>query len=331
MAILHVPAPAGGLAPAIHRDWRRLEGSALAFLDRWELYADGVRRERLIRMGLGRLTALMYPEGAYELLRIGTDFAVWALALDDEHGDEGALSTRPAELVRALGRMQRALESPEAPYAGDDRYTAALVDVRRRLAALAPPSHVGRFVEAVRTCLMTEMWKAVDLRPSLDDAVAMSLFGGGGWVFPTMAHVMAGVPSPQDAFEDRRLRALGEMAAGLAIWDTDIGSFGTERERGPGRGRNLVTVIAREQRCAPQEALLRLIGIRRRVLGLFLRLRTAVLRDAPPAVTAYVAGLGLCYRGSPEWSLHDPHPPEESSGPPDIPSIAWWWRYDPAR
>ncbi|WP_372406605.1 hypothetical protein [Streptomyces luteireticuli] len=352
MAILHVPAPAGGTPPAIHPDWRRLEGSVLAFLDRWELYPDAVQRERLVHIGLGRLAALLFPAGSYELLRIGADFDAWAFAFDDEYCDEGPLSARPDAFIGTVARMQRALESPEAPFAREDRYTCALVDLRARLAALAPPSHVGRFVDGVRTYLMAEIWKAVDLRPSLEDAVAMRLFGGGGWAIPVLAHVVAGTPLDQDAFEDRRLRALAEMAAGLATWDCEIPSFGKERERSPAREHNLVEVIARERRCSPQEAASRLVGMRNRTLGLFLRLRAAVLADAPPAVAAYVEGLAHYCRGALEWGLHndryafadglggealftadpvDDGIPEESPVPLDIPSIAWWWRYDPAR
>ncbi|MBH1936632.1 hypothetical protein I5Q34_20520 [Streptomyces sp. AV19] len=353
MAILHVPAPAGGPPPAIHPDWRRLEGSAVAFLDRWELYADAVQRERLARTGIGRVTALIYPYGPYELLRIGADFMAWAFAFDDEYCDEGPLSTRPGEFIRTVARMQRAVECPEASFAHEDRYARSLVDLRARLAAFAPPSHVGRFVEGVRTYLMVEMWKAVDLRPSLEDAVAMRLFSGGGWVFPVLAHVMSGSALSQDAFEDRRLRALGEMVACVCNWDNEIASFGKELARSPGRDHNLVSVIAREQGCSPQEAVSRLAGMRHRVLRLFLRLRTSVLTDAPPPVAAYVEGLARYCRGCLEWTpsndryssvdglggdatftaepIDDTASPEASHAPLDIPSIAWWWRYDPAR
>lgn len=353
-ALLTLPAFYSPFPLETHPDEEAVEQDTITWMDRYGLYADKRQRQRLVRTGCGRLAALMAPRGTQERVQVLADFTTWAFAFDDEYCDESPLGTRPGELADALCRLQRAMESPEHPVDPANHYAMALCDVRARLEACTSPAHAEAFVEWMRSYFLIEVQKAGNssrgLRPGLSDYAVTRLYSGGGMVLIRLPAVVAGISAPL-VFTDRRLRALTEMAATITNWDTDFFSLAKERER-TGDGYNLIDAVMTEHGCDQQIAVDLAMGLRDRVMSLFLRLHEDVAESSSPGVVAYLGSLTRYMRGVLEWTQHTHRYvhldgiagacPFEGGGltteprvtpdePPDIPSIAWWWYHDPRR
>jgi len=163
------------------------------------------------------------------------------------------------------------------------------------------------------------------------------------------AGVCNGCPPPPRLLADRRVRAILEVAATLTDWETDVISFGKETER-TGDGFNLIDAVCQDTGCGVDQAFERAMIMWDRMMTLFLRLRDRLMAELPQ-LAGYVAGLGQYIRGVLDWSLSTDRyvyldglggtraftpggwrdsPRDTSADPLPIPSISWWWRYDPA-
>lgn len=338
---------------AIHPKAAEVEVGTVAWLDRFQLYRDETQRRRLIQARCGTLAAYQNPSGAQELLQALTDFLTWAFAFDDEYCDEGPTHDKPVELAEAISRMQRAIEIPEYPVDPADRYAMALRDIRMRLDAHAGPPRGEDFVHWMRGYFQTEVCKSGNvsrgLRPNLNDYAVVRLYSGGGMVFPRLGPIVAGIPMPPATLADRRVHALLEMAATVCNWDTDIFSHPKELER-TGDGYNLIEVVGAEYGLPVDEALSTAIAMRDRILCLYIRLRESVTAAAPE-LNGYLTTFESYIRGTIQWNeetdrysyldgLSGPRttqpggvtdtPSDDTPAPLPLPSIMWWWRYDPA-
>lgn len=329
-----------------------IEAATREYADRFRLYSNETQRQRLWQMGSARLAGLMYPKGSKELLQVGSDFIMWGFTYDDEYCDEGPLSVNPAAFIHNAAQLQRALESPEYPV-NSDRYAGAMRDLCLRLNRYASPTLAGRFFEGMRTYIMTEMWKAVEPKPLLDDYLVMRMYGGGAWAYPVLNHIIAGIHMSQDEFKDRRVCALSEMMSGLTGWDLDLYAYIKEQARAvDDKQHNVISVMCRQYGYTVEQSIEHYWELRWRVVSLFLRLQKDVLITASPEVCDYINGLTTYYSGCLLWvrtckrycsisglsqenvfeggRVTDMMPPEsfESLG---LPSFEWWWEYDPAR
>ncbi|MDZ4356028.1 MAG: hypothetical protein U1B84_06375 [Variovorax sp.] len=350
---LAFPAEAHPSVDIDHPETDRFEAATRAYFDRFSMYVDETQRVRMYKAENARLGAWLYPVGRDELVQVGIDFCIWAFAFDDEYCDEGPISGKPALFMQKVVEIQRAMEAPEEPPTTSDRYALAARDMRQRLDRFATPIQVGRFVEGFRTYMMTEMWKALTPKPTLDDYLIMRMFGGGGWAFTVLVHVIAGAHVTQEEYEDRRVRALTEMIAAVVTWDTEPFAYVKEIARmDDGKEHNILRVIIRERQCSFEEAFAIYLDMRWRVLCLFNRLSEEVRKDASPAVHEYIRTLTLFCSGGTVWSQANHRygsisgmepdgafdggdliyecPPEsfESMG---MASCEWWWEHDPAR
>ncbi|KOX99312.1 terpene synthase family protein [Pseudomonas nunensis] len=330
----------------------RIELTTRDYADRFKLYWTDTQRERLKSIGCARVAALMYPGGSDELLQIGADFVLWAFAYDDEYCDEGPMSLNPVAFISNAAEIQRAAESPEHA-AFNDRYALAMRDLRCRLDKYATPTQVGRFVEGVRSYMLIEMWKAVVPHPSLNEYMVMRMYGGGGWAFPILNHIVAGIDITQDEYEDRRVRALTEMMVSLMVWDTESYGYVKECARAVDeKEHNLIRILCRDYKYSFEQSIQHYLEMRRRLISLFFRLRTAVFVHASPAVRSYINGLTDYYSGAVVWTQTNSRygsisgtsrtgafeggeltqeVPAESFESVGLPSCEWWWEYDPAR
>ncbi|MEU9116244.1 prenyltransferase/squalene oxidase repeat-containing protein [Streptomyces sp. NPDC048483] len=338
--------------PALHPLAAAADARSLAWMHEHQLCTDDGERTRMAQTGCGQLAGRMSPSARADLLQIFSDYTLWAFAFDDEYCDEGPLGERPGELADAAVRILRCAEVPETPVYADDRYGIALRDLRSRLDAASSPVHGARFVEAMRGYLLTEVRKAGFVargqRPGLDDYTLVRLYSGGSIVFAELVAVCNGCPPPPHLADDRRVRAITEVAATLVDWETDVISHGKETER-TGDGFNLIDAVRQEFGCGEDEAVERAITMWDRIMTLFLRLRARLTAELPE-LTAYVAGLAQYIRGVLDWSLGTDRyvyldgrggrrafrpggwrdtPRDNSPEPLPIPSVAWWWQHDP--
>ncbi|MGW1373150.1 terpene synthase family protein [Streptomyces sp. NPDC002446] len=339
--------------PAAHPLSAQADARSVAWMHEYQLCANDDERARMAQTGCGHLAGRMTPTGRADLLQIFSDYTLWAFAFDDEYCDEGPLGERPGELADAVVRMLRCAEVPEEPVYGDDRYGMSLRDVRMRLDLAASPLHGGRFVDAMRGYLLTEVRKAGFVargqRPGLDDYTLVRLYSGGSMVFTELVAVVNGCPPPPHLVEDRRVRAITEVAATLVDWETDVFSYAKERAR-TGDGFNLIDAIRQEYGCAEDAAFDRAMTMWDRIMTLFMRLRSRLTAELPE-LTPYVEGLAQYIRGVLDWSLETDRyvyvdgrgghranrpggwrdtPRDDSPAPLPLPSIAWWWQHAPS-
>ncbi|WP_073523146.1 terpene synthase family protein [Pseudomonas fluorescens] len=336
-------------------DKHPFEQATRAYADHFELYPNDEQRTRQANIHCSWLGSMMYPVGSEELLQVGIDFCMWAFAYDDEYCDEGPISSDPGKFIQASAEIWRQFESPEYKLS-QDRYALAARDLRIRLDKFAKPEQTARFVESMRIYMMAEMWKAINPVPSVNDYISMRLTGGGAWSFPTLGHVIANVDISQRSYEDRRVRALFEMLGHLMAWETEPHAYLKEMVRGSNyKEHNLIRVLMRERDCTFEAAIDEYQEMRLRLLGLFVRLRKEVEKDASEGVKAYIESVVRYYVGATVWSqntrryksmsgntddsafeggaLTQPQPLEsfQNTKPIEIDALRWFWEYDPAR
>ncbi|WP_125910540.1 hypothetical protein [Burkholderia singularis] len=109
-------------------------------------------------------------------------------------------------------------------------------------------------------------------------------------------------------------------------------------------------MIQREYGCSLDEAVEKSVALYATIMGLFVRLKDEVAKSASPQLKNYLVNLGHYCRCGIDWVIRSAryaHPSTEREvwrvrttevcpvdldvlTLPPIPSIAWWWNYDPA-
>lgn len=330
---------------AIHPAADSADAQSVVWMRHFGLCADEVERDRLAQSGCGRLAARIGPGATRQTLQILSDFFLWNVAFDDEYCDEGPLSRQPGELARAVSRIHRAIDVPESELHGGDRYARAMLDIRRRLDAHATPFQIGQWLAAMRGWFLAEIWKAGNVAagriPTLDEYATFRLTSGGAMAFPHLAAIAENYAVMPGDLEDRRVKALTEIAASLATWMSDIASYGKEVAREDG-GHNLIIVLRLEQGYSPERAIVQATALCGQMMALFLRLRDQIALDASPELHRYLQTLSHYIRASFDWchateryvtdNIATAVPAQDVPSQPrlplqgsSIPSIAWWW------
>ncbi|MEV8374994.1 hypothetical protein AB0P21_19820 [Kribbella sp. NPDC056861] len=337
---------------AAHPDAQKIQRETVSFLNRFQLFWDDKQRKRIEGINTGLLAAMQVPTGPTDRLQCLADFLTWVFAWDDEYCDDRPIAGRPGEHATANAMLQRAVEITEYQLDSTDRYGKALRDIRLRLEAATSPNTGEAFTELVLGYLRTELRRVVladvGLSEDLSAYVSTRIVSGGALVFPMLAVTVACSRNHPALSSDRRVRALFEMAAFLTAGENDIFSFPKEKELTlPGKTENLVHVLATEHDLTVGQALTEAAGILNSTAGLYLRLRADILRDAPADLALFVSALDNYWNGSVLWQRDCPRylyldssgrhvlprPTTDALGfggkPLTIPSIAWWWQYDP--
>ncbi|MCX4781947.1 terpene synthase family protein [Streptomyces sp. NBC_01264] len=326
--------------------------------------------ERCARMsaGLNRIAVRIAPYADPFAAQLLSDLAVWVFAFDDLC-DEDLPSLTSTEMLTMVTRLQRTIEAPEVPLDADP-FGLALRDIRLRVDAIATPVQVRRWVDAMRGYFLAEARIGADATvpagpQEVSDYLLTRMHSGAALAVPVLLDA-AGSALPAPLWEDRRIRALTEMAAGIVVVDSDIHSFAKERRRGS-RSGNLITLLEGPHRpgpgagqahgpgpgpgARPGQGLQAASALRDSIMRRFVHLgRQTAKAPADPriqryldALTQYVHGArdwcGATFRyhpGQPDGSHHQPRPtataydPRDHAPltPPPIASIAWWWAVD---
>ncbi|MFI0418898.1 prenyltransferase/squalene oxidase repeat-containing protein [Spongiactinospora sp. 9N601] len=338
---------------AAHADGDELDRGSVAWMRHYGLGAGDAERDRLARVGVGHFAARVAPRARADLRQILSDLTMWIYAFDDEYCDEGPLRDRPGELAEATSRIHRCGDVVEDAVYDDDRYGMSLRDLRTRLWKAASPAESDRFIEAMRGYFEVETARASFVarkeRPGLDAFTLISLRSGGALALAGLAGSLnCGDAPPPALLHDRSAQAVTEIASTIATWNNGIISIAKERERTPD-GFNLLDAIREETGCGDTEGVERMMALMDRVTTLFIRMRDR-LRLRRPDLTHYLSGLEHYIGGSLDWALTSDRyvyldgqggspafepggrrltPRDDSTDPPPIPSIAWWWRHDP--
>ncbi|MCJ0871965.1 terpene synthase family protein [Streptomyces sp. AP-93] len=324
----------------------------------------GTARSTRLTTGLNRIAVRIAPYADPFAAQLLSDLAVWVFAFDDLC-DEDLPSLTPTEMLTRVARLQRTIEAPEVPL-DKDPFGLALRDIRLRVAAIATPVQVRRWVDAMRGYFLAEARTGADTTAPGDpqdvsDYLLTRLHSGAALAVPVLLDAV-GAALPAAQWEDRRIRALTEMAAAIVVVDTDIHSFAKENERGS-RSGNLVALLdgpagpgpgaGTGAGPGPGQGLQAASRLRDSIMHRFLHLgqQTAKAPADPriqghlDALTHYICGVrdwcGATSRYYPEQldgTHHLPRRPGTATRPPDgtplppppIASIAWWWAVDGA-
>jgi hypothetical protein len=308
------------------------------------LDTDEQQRKRLAGCDFGGLTASTMPYGKLEPLALMAKFHAVLFSLDDGVCDESGATADL--LAQETSRIMRAIEAPTAHSPGDSPHTAALRGLRLELERFMSPRQLRRWVDAMRVYTSGLVWEAAWRRnprlPCLDDYVSLWMRAIGVAPSTAMIEVVGGFSVPDRDLEDPRVRSLTEITWTLVSWDNDLYSRNKELLRADDN-LNLIDVLCQELGCDPQRALVRAVAMRDRVMVLFDRLASQVLKEADSGLHQYVQGLGQFVRGHLDWASVCPrysvpagpkatpggwwkqHPSDDSLEPLPIPAISWWW------
>jgi hypothetical protein len=291
------------------------------------------------------------PHGLDAPTQLAADFTAWLFALDDRYGDECQQGLAMPELALLLAHLTRVLEAPTAmPPPGSVPawpFVVALRDLRLRLAAVATPTQVKRWVDAMRAYFMATMWEAAnrvhEVIPSLDTYAMLRMDSGAMGPCIMLLDIADGYELPTTTMSRPDVQALIEMTSLMVSWDNDLISYYKENTR-VGDGQNLLDVLARQHHSTTDQALHRAIAMRDRMMILFLRLCDHVLHNASTELTRYVNSLSYWVRANIQWGQRSAryasadgltssappgwatHPADNNPDPLPIPAIRWWWR-----
>ncbi|MFC9970534.1 hypothetical protein ACFVH6_06480 [Spirillospora sp. NPDC127200] len=334
------------LEPALHPCVDRIESRAIEWVDRVRFYRDDADRRRVLGTNSAEFYARFAPYGPEHNVQMAAHWVYWGFAFDDARCDDGPYSARPDRFLPMAGSLQRALEAPDADL-GDDPLVTALQDIGRSFRECATPVQVRRFNEAHRGWLFAVAWQIVNRvrghMPGLAEYTAMRMHSAGGGPTLAMLEIASAAEVPARELDSPAVRALTEMAILTASWDNDLHSYHRERNKDH-TDQNLVNVLAHHEGCPPEEAVVRAVGLRDRVLSRFLHLRERVGRGASQELDLYLVCLGHAIRGNIDWALKVPRyndeemaggrigtsgwsdrPSDPSTEPLPIPGITWWW------
>ncbi|WP_157405267.1 terpene synthase family protein [Actinopolyspora halophila] len=341
------------IEPALHPDVDMIEKRAIEWIDRVGIYRDETQRTRVIETNSAEFFSRFASEGIDDNVLLAAQWVYWGFAFDDVRCDRGPLSDRPDRFVQVAGRVQRVIEAPHSVDTADDPYLGALHDIGLTMRELATPTQVRRFIDAHRSWLHAVAWQignqARNEIPGLNDYITMRLGSCGG--FPTMAllEIGNGAEVPAHEMDHPTVRAATEAALLTAGLDNDLHSYRRELQQ-QHTAQNIINVLIHHEGHELERALLEAVGLRDRIMQLYLRLHAQLLPEASSELRTYLTCLGKGVRGNIDWALRVPRyngstPPDESStepqhrtpvctdipsdhtpGPPAaIPAISWWW------
>jgi (+)-(1E,4E,6S,7R)-germacra-1(10),4-dien-6-ol synthase len=329
------------------------EAAVLDWADYFELFETTEQRDYLRRARFPLFPAMSLPDADPLLLALAGKEVMWLQSFDDVFSDEREEPIALSDYVVLLGKLARMLEDPDCDLLPDNRWAAALQDLRRAIADRVSPVLLERWIRAHIDYFDGLLWEAAGRtknRPlSLDDYVAMWLKQSG--VYPCIAFtdLACGYEVPSAAGCSPNVRKLREMTSVIIGWDNDLTSYNKEAHRAASRGfasiQNLVAVIASERACSVTEAG-RLAGaMRDHAMRRFVQLRDTIVKEGDAATARYAEGLGQWIRGyldysawSPRyvdplddglepgksWSIGD-RPLNQASDLPAIAALSGWW------
>jgi hypothetical protein len=296
------------VAPAINSHVETAHREALEWVAEHDML-DADKLERLDQARVGWITARTNPHVPAESLRLVTDWYLWLYSMDDGYCDESDMGARAAEMMQMASRLSRVLADPTFPLEGAGRCAGGLRDIRRRVAALASPSQLARWSEAVNGYLMGICWEAANREtgrpPSLPEYTAMRPLSGGVWTAFLLMDVAAGYELQHEQLTSPGFRELADVAVDLINWDNDMYSYAKET-LDHGAMHNIVRALADHHECSVDEALQRFAAIHDEWVDRFFALEARLAPTLTPEGKRFTNGMKDWIRGSMDYSAASP-------------------------
>ncbi|UQA57273.1 terpene synthase family protein [Polyangium aurulentum] len=355
---LHIPPFYCPIPPAVHPELERIDGRSIEWFRSFGAFPGDEGLKILRGWHHPELAARAHPEEDPERVQLMADLVHWTIfddaVIDGDHSHTADTASKAAGGFPALAvKLVRMLEAPDGPLLLASPWVSALMDLRRRLDAIATPAQIHRWVGAFREYLLAAGWKRFSQAkrelPRLADYVAMRTPDGGVQLYVTLADVIGGYQLTDADLAHPQVRALTEMALTLIAWDNDLFSHYKESlTEDP--CINLVDVIAAERGCSLQDAVPLAMAMRDRVMTRYMAVRDAAVSRHDGAARRYITTLDrwiasnidmsansdryINPRNRPAtevaWVHFEPArtdtPSEGHALPLEFPAIGWWWR-----
>jgi terpene synthase-like protein len=344
----HCPFP-----PAVNPHLAEIEAHCVAWADRFELYGDAAQRERLLGTRAAEIYARALPDADPERVADVAKWLYWGFATDDLYYDNGPTSRRAADFLALGAPLVRLCEEPRAGFALELPYNAALRDLTRAILRHATAAQRVEWAHTARAWFFGMAWDVANAEravpPPLNDYLAMRMHTGGLASWATTLNIANGIELTPEQAASGPVRATVEAWSTFCLLLNDLMSFAKEA-RNADSSSNVVTVLAHERGCAPEDAIPAAHALADRIATLFLALRARLLAraaaDGDAAMERFLASLAWTWRGILDWGFSAPRyatggdpgapplqefpgwaaaPHDGSLAPLPHPSIAWWW------
>jgi Terpene synthase family 2, C-terminal metal binding len=326
-----------------------IEELCVQWIDRHALYRDRSERERLIATRAAEVYSRALPSAEPERVAAVAKWLYWGFATDDLYYDNGPTSASASAFLILAAPLVRLSEEPRAGFTWDPPYADALRDLVRGVYSIATPAQALDWANTARAWFFGMAWDVANAErgvpPSLNDYLMMRMHTGGLASWATTLNIANGIQLSAEQANDPAVRAMTEAWSTFALLLNDFMSFAKEAKLGD-NSSNIIRVIAHEDGCDEQEAVIRAYRVCDRIASLFVALRGQLLVDADRPLRRYIAGLEHTWRGIIEWGFSCPRyrqggdpngevlqefpgwadaPSEASLEPLGTPSVAWWW------
>ncbi|MFI6587601.1 hypothetical protein [Embleya sp. NPDC050493] len=340
---LYCPIP-----EAVHPDADAIEQHCVEWLDRFKLYFDDAQRSRLIGTKAALIYSMALPEADAQRVADVSKWLYWGFATDDMFYDNGPTSVNAADFLKMAARLVRLCEEPRASFASELPFSDALRDLVRSITGSATPLQLLEWSQTARAWFFGMAWDVGNAErgkpPGLNDYLMMRMHTGGLASWVTSLNIAQGIELAPRESAAGHVRALMESWSTFALIINDLTSYAKEARNGD-TSSNIVTVIAHERGCTPQDALREAYLICDRISALFTALAQRVHKHGSPALSTCVRNLEHTWRGIIEWGFQAarynvdphtgevfqefpgwaPHPTTQDRAPLPYPAISWWW------
>ena len=335
--------------PTINPQAESIEARCVEWIDQFEVYGNSEQRERLIATKAAEIYSRALPEADAERVADVAKWLYWGFATDDLLYDNGPTSISATAFLRVGAVLVRLAEEPRTRFEWEPPYCDALRDLAVAVRRHATPGQWVEWGHLARAWFFGMAWDVANAEraapPSLNEYLMMRMHTGGIPSFITTLGIANSNELPPNVAGSMPVRAVIEAWSTLALLLNDLMSYAKELANGD-TSSNIVSVIARERGCSPQEAVPEAYSLADRIAALFLALRAQLLAGGEENMPTFVAGLEHTWRGILDWGFSsaryaqggDPDAPilqrfpgwtaapgDGSLEPLPYPSIAWWW------
>jgi hypothetical protein len=288
--------------PKIHPDASAIHESSVQWAKSLGMFPTEQHAAIAFKAKAGWLAARAFPTATTLGLQFVADWTLLFCLLDDhlEKSDEANNVELYLEELLNLLRAETADSSA-------DSFALGMIDLRQRLLALGPPTHLIRFTERVKELFSSIVEETRNREraqiPDIASYVQLRATTVGLHVMFALSEILDGFSLSDRTREHPALQSLATRTSNIVGWANDL--FTYEKEIHEGEIHNLVMVLMNERGLTLEEAMAQTVTLHDNEVRSFLQeldqLASFGLADA--GVQGYVRMLKCWIRGHFDWAL----------------------------